>query len=301
MRAGQRLQGAASLDEDAAPRRTRDAGNECDRRGQDKRARGSRDKHREAANDISRYQPCAEGDRAGEWKEKEGVAVREPRERRLGGLRGRDQLHDAGVSAVPGERGGVDLEGCSRIERAAENPPSFGLGDGNGLAGQRQFIDGRRWRHDIAVDRNDLASLDDELIAHFDALDGRVLDPFRNTAVGEAGGSIDERAQTALGPRDCDFLKHIAAGIHERDDGPSERLVERDGCAHGNERNGVDADPPGGKVSNDRDGESGDDRDCRNGPAQLRQFGPVHETRNAAGGQAGNRDRYERPARDTFN
>jgi hypothetical protein len=47
--AGQRLQGSAALDEDAVARRLGDAGNECDRRRQDQRARRRRDQHSEAA------------------------------------------------------------------------------------------------------------------------------------------------------------------------------------------------------------------------------------------------------------
>ena len=97
------------------------------------------DKDREAADDVPRDQPGDEGDCASERKEKEGVAVREPHERCLGGLRRHDKLDDAGVGAVPGDRGGRDFDGRSGVERAAENPRPPGLGDGNGLAGQRQL------------------------------------------------------------------------------------------------------------------------------------------------------------------
>ena len=47
VRARQRLERPAALDQDAAPGRLRDAGDEGDRRGQDQRARRRRDQHGE--------------------------------------------------------------------------------------------------------------------------------------------------------------------------------------------------------------------------------------------------------------
>ena len=57
MRARQRLQRPAALDQDAAPRRLRDAGDEGDRRRQNERTRRRRHQHREAADQIAGDQP----------------------------------------------------------------------------------------------------------------------------------------------------------------------------------------------------------------------------------------------------
>jgi hypothetical protein len=89
MGAGQRLQGAAALDEDAVARRLRDAGDECDRGRQDQRAGRRRDQHRQAANGIARQEPGRSGDSEGDGQQQQRVAVGEPDERRLGGLRRR--------------------------------------------------------------------------------------------------------------------------------------------------------------------------------------------------------------------
>jgi len=177
---------------------------------------------------------------------------------------------------------GCDLEGCTGVERAAEDPPSLGLGYWNWFAGQRRLIDCRRLRYDVAIDRDDFASLYDELIADFDLLDGRVLDLFPDASVRDAGRSIDERAQAALGSGDRDFLKHVAAGIHESDDRSGQRLTQSDRRAHGNKGDGVDAEPPGNEVSNNGDRKSDDLRDRRERPAQLRQLGPAGKARHAA-------------------
>ena len=137
-------------------------------------------------------------------------------------------------------------------------------------------------RYDVAVDRDDFASLYDEQIADLDLLDGRVLDAFPDAVVSHAGGAIDERAQAALGPGNRDFLKHVAAGIHERDDRSGQRLTQSERRAHGDQGYGVDAEPPGNKVSNNRDRKSDDHRDRRERPAQLRQLGPAGKARRTA-------------------
>ena len=57
VRSRQRLERPAALDQDAAPRRLRDAGDEGDRRRQNKRTGRRRHQHGETANQIARDQP----------------------------------------------------------------------------------------------------------------------------------------------------------------------------------------------------------------------------------------------------
>ncbi|HLB79146.1 MAG TPA: hypothetical protein VJJ77_01460, partial [Dongiaceae bacterium] len=52
----------AALDQDAEARRLRDAGDEGDGRGEDQGAGGGRHQHGEAADGISREEPCGGGE-----------------------------------------------------------------------------------------------------------------------------------------------------------------------------------------------------------------------------------------------
>ncbi len=63
MGARQRLQRSAALDQDAAPRRPGDTGDEGDRCRQDQRARRRRYQHGQTADQIARDQPSNEGKR----------------------------------------------------------------------------------------------------------------------------------------------------------------------------------------------------------------------------------------------
>ena len=44
-----------------------------------------------------------------------------------------------------------------------------------------------------------------------------------------------------LGAGNRDILKHVAAGIHQRDHGAGQRLAERERGAHRHQRNRIDA------------------------------------------------------------
>jgi hypothetical protein len=57
--------------------------------------------------------------------------------------------------------------------------------------------------------------------------------------------AIDQRAQIMPGAGNSDVLEHVAAGIHQRDDGAGQGLAERERGAHRHERDRIDAEPPG--------------------------------------------------------
>ena len=52
-----------------------------------------------------------------------------------------------------------------------------------------------------------------------------------------------------LSPKDRKVFEHVAAGIHEGDDGTGKRLAEHEGGRHRQQSNRIDADAPGNKVS----------------------------------------------------
>ena len=75
-------------------------------------------------------------------------------------------------------------------------------------------------------------------------------------------GPLDQRAQVALGPRDCKVLQHASARIHEGDDRPGEGLAQGQRARHRQERDRVNTEPPGQNVANDGGREAGRDRNC---------------------------------------
>ena len=174
--ARERLERAAALDENALARRLGDAGDEGDRRGQDERARRRRDQHREPADRIARQQPGRAGDEQRDGQEQQGVAVGQTDERRLRGLRRRDQAHDARIGALARRRGGAHLEGLAGIERAAARGLALAAVDRDRLSRQRRLVEHGARAGDHAVHRHDLAGAHQDGIADRDLLDGDVLE-----------------------------------------------------------------------------------------------------------------------------
>ena len=298
--ARQRFERAAALDQDAAPGRLGDAGDEGNRRRQDERAGRGGDEHGEAANEVARDQPGDEGDRKRDGQEHQRIAVGEPHERRLGGLRRRHQAHDARIGAFAGHGRRGHVEGRAGVQRAAEGGRAFGLDHRDRFAGQRQFIDRRGVRRDHAVDRNDFAGPHQEPVADRNVADRHVLDAIVDAAMRDARRPIEQRAQAMLGARHGDVLEHVAAGIHQRHDGAGQRLAERQRGAHRHQRDRIDAEPPGQEVAQHRDCEAGDDRRGRQRPAKIGKVRPVREMRGNSRGQSRNGNGDERPAQDAL-
>jgi hypothetical protein len=125
------------------------------------------------------------------------------------------------------------LRRCFRSRSAAR------LDHRDRLAGQRGLVDGCRIRDD-AVDRNDLTRPHQKPIADGDGRDRHLLDAVADAAMGLARRAIDQRAQIVLGAGNRDILKHIAAGIHQRDHGASERLAQCERSTHRHQRDRID-------------------------------------------------------------
>ena len=147
-----------------------DAGDEGDRRRQDERARRRRDQHREAADRIARQEPGRAGDDQRDGQQQQRVAVGQADERRLGGLRGGHQPHDARIGAFAGRRGGAHLESLAGVERAAARRLAFPAVDRDRLAGQRRLVEHGARAGDDAVDRDDFAGAHQDRVADRDLL-----------------------------------------------------------------------------------------------------------------------------------
>jgi hypothetical protein len=91
--------------------------------------------------------------------------------------------------------------------------------------------------------------------------DGRYrhfLDAAPGKAMRLARGAVDQRAQVPLGAGNRDILEHVAAGIHQRHDGPGQRLAERNRSAHRHQRDCIDAESPGQQIARYRNRQSRD-------------------------------------------
>ena len=254
--ARQRLERAAALDQDAAPGRLRDAGDEGDRRGQDERARRRRHQHGQAADEIAGDEPGDEGERQRDRQEHQRIAVGKPHERRLGGLRRGHQTHDAGIGALAGDRDAV-ISNVSPVFNAplkAAAPRALTTGIGSPVNADLSIV---------AICEVTMPSTGTTSPARTssrspdgDLADRHVLDALADAAMRHARRAIDQRAQIVLGAGDRDVLEHIAAGIHQRDHRAGKRLAERQRRAHRHQRDGIDAEPPGEEVAHDRDGKA---------------------------------------------
>ena len=100
----QRLERSSAFDQNAAPRSLRDTRNEGDRCRQDERAGRCRNQHGEASDNVTGEKPSNAGHGERERQEEQRVAIGEPHERRLGGLRSVDQSQDARVGALTSGR-----------------------------------------------------------------------------------------------------------------------------------------------------------------------------------------------------
>ena len=159
------LQRSATLDKDAPPRRLRDPCDKRDRCSQDQRARGRRNQHRKAADQIARDEPGEQRDAQGDGQEDQRIAVSEANERGLRGLCRGDQPHDTGIGAFAGGCRCRHLKRLAGVQGAGEHGAAAGFGHRDRLPGQCRFIDGRRLRDDHAIDGNDLARPYHELVA----------------------------------------------------------------------------------------------------------------------------------------
>jgi hypothetical protein len=192
VRPRQRLERSAALDQDTAPCRLRDAGDESNGSRQDQRARGCCDEHGEATDQVARNQPGEHRNAQGNWQKEQRVAIGEPHERRLGGLRSGHQPHDSRICALAGGGGRGQFECLACIQRAGQDADAADLDDGDRLACQRRLVNSCSIRSDDAIDRNDLARAHHEAVARDNCRNGYILDMMIAPSVRLARRSINQ-------------------------------------------------------------------------------------------------------------
>jgi hypothetical protein len=72
-----------------------------------------------------------------------------------------------------------------------------------------------------------------------------------------------------LGARDRDIFQQIAPRIHHSNNGAGQRLPKRQRAEHREQRDRVDAHPPGHRVANDQNQEACRDRNRRSRPDEV--------------------------------
>ncbi len=160
----ERLQGGAALDDDADARGPGQAGHDRDRSGEQQRARGRDDEHRDGPHRGPGHGPGDAGQRERQRDEEHGEAVGradEGRRRRLGLL---DEPDDVRVGRLGRRRRGDDVDRRAGVDDSAADVVTVRALDRHRLPGQGGLVE-RAGREQPAVDRDDLTGADDEHVA----------------------------------------------------------------------------------------------------------------------------------------
>ena len=169
------LEHSPALDDHAVAGGAAHAADERDRRCDKQRARGREHEHLGEPHRVARHPPRHAGEREREQRERHGVAVGEPHDRRLRVGRLGDECHDLLVLAVGSGRRRDDLDGRLPVHGAAHHHIAGTLLDGHALTGDRRFVEGRLGRAQGAIDREDLARPHEQHVARLHLV-GRDLD-----------------------------------------------------------------------------------------------------------------------------
>ncbi len=280
---GKAFEYSAVLHHDPAARRRRQAGDQGDRRREDERARrgDDQDGHRPFGA-AQRPRRCGHGQ--GQRQEPHGVPVGEPDERRLRAFRLADQADDPRIGAVRRAAAGPQVERPGRVEGAAAQRVALDVLDGQGLTGERGFIEygGARGQH--AVHRDDVAGRDEQQVTGRDLIQRHGLE--RSVPVAPPGPRrpLQQGAQVLPGAVGRPGLQGASAGQHDADHRRGQQFVHRYRAGQREQRDHVHADPAVSDAG---------DRDPEGVAEPARRRGQPR----GVGGPAGSRQ-PGRPARD---
>ena len=161
------------------------------------------------------------------------------------------------------------------------------------LAGQRRLVEDGRSAADDAVDRHDLARLDQQPIAGLDGGDRGDLDCAAAVAADLLRCPAEERRKLAIGAPFSVALEGVAGGDHRRDDGGGECLAEQQRSADGEEGDDVDAGLAVEEVTDDRPGQVHRDDEAGDGPRPVRQVLTTAQPEGRPDGDAERREWHE--------
>ncbi|MNF71268.1 hypothetical protein D3C84_532140 [compost metagenome] len=237
---GQRLQGGAILDQDAAPCRPRDAAHDGDRHREDQRTGGGHHQHRQRAQRIAAQPPGQCRQRQAQRDEEQRIAVGQPHEGRARAPRRLGQAHHPGIGALRGRLRGLQLERLTEIDHAAGQQAVALAGHRQGFAGQRRFVQAGRGTEQPAIDRHHLAQAHQQHLADPHLLDRHPAQIAALVQPGLAWRAIDQGAQLALGAPGREELQGAPGGQHQRHHHGDQPLGERQGGADGQQGEQID-------------------------------------------------------------
>ncbi len=286
--AGERLQRAAALHDDAAAGRAADAGDDRDRRRQDQRARCGDDEHGERAHRIAGQEPRAAGDDDRDRDEHDRVAVGQPDEGRLLPLGLVDQSHDAGVRALGRRRDRPQVETLAGAHGAGAHLLAGRALHRPRLARERALVEDRVAEQQ-PVDRHHLPRLHEQAIGGPDVLDRPATELAVLVAAHVLRRAFEQRRELLVRAAVRVGLEGLPAGQHQRDDGAGEVLADRERPRHGEERDQIDAglavDQPADRLPRERQDPDGG----RDGPREVRGVVLAGDRQRGAGEDADDR------------
>ena len=196
----ERLDRSGSLDDHSGAGRTRESGDERNRRGQDQRTWGGDHHDGECAFRIPADRPGKARHQDGGRQEEPGVAVGHAHEWRALGLRLLDQPHERRVGAVARWTVGPDVERGARVGRSAQHGHALPQGLGKRLAAERARVhDGLVTDHG-AVDRNDLAGPDQDHVTRLNPVHRDLLESVVDSQLRDLWSALNERGQLTARP-----------------------------------------------------------------------------------------------------
>ena len=255
---GELLERAASLDDDAVPGRPGHAGHERHRGSDEQWAWCGDDEDLGEARGVAAGPPCGAGHGEGQEREGDGDPVGEPDERGPRLLGRPDEVDDPLVLRVRGRGRGADADRPRAVDRPGQELLAAQVLDGQRLAGEGRLVERARRREEHRVNGQDLARLDEQLVAGPDGADGHL------------GASVDARVggEQVGGPRrTLEQGGELPFGASRREG--VEGLARRE-HQHHDQRGPVLADGDRG-----RDRRDGEDVDAVPAPAQRRDHVPA--------------------------
>ena len=174
-------------------------------------------------------------------EEGEGVAVREPHERRVVRRCCLDQPHDAGVGRVVGSRAGQQVERTASVHGTAPHGLADRSLDRQRLAGDRAVVDDRDACMNGAVHRDHLARLHEQQVTDGHLIQRRIRELGPDVSVSDLRRTTQQHVQIPFSPTRRPRLEAAPSRQHHRDHGAREVLAHHE-CAEQREQgDGIDA------------------------------------------------------------
>ena len=300
--AGQPLEVNAALDEHTLPRRPGERRHDRDRRRDDERARAGHDQQHERAIEPHLEWLAEREDRHDRHSERQDhhrrrvpgrEAIDELLQRRPLGLRGLDEVHDAGERGIGAASRHRDGQRAVAVDGAREDFVTLELFDRQRLAGDRRLVHVRAAGPDDAVERDLFSRLDDHQRARVDLLDVDV--PLAAIVANEHFGrrEVEQPANRLPGAIEALRFEPLRRREQRHDHRRLLELADRDRADHGDDHQHVDVERtsldrlPRAPGREHRSNDGGGDEDRRAPPGERGEPADAARRRDQRRGDAG--------------